>query len=213
MMKILLSHVCLCAVTTLVGCGRAPEPAVEQAALSAESATPEATPTSRLTIQRALDSFAAERSRIEDPDERWALRLDRYGAAQDELRRGRVDDSGLMVSLGELRRAFMGSAEMQTDYEAHEAARIQRGERIELTPEDREHAREFAASGERDRVLSARRAEVRTARVDDIARSEAFVDVEATGDVDLAAILRGERPNLPVNTAGVQQHEEASHAR
>lgn len=211
MMKIGMSHVCFCAVTTLFGCGLAPEPAAQQAALSAESATPEATPTSRLTVQRALDSFAAERGRIEDPDERWTLRLRHYQAAQDELRRGSIDDSGLMVSLGELRRAFMGSTEMQADYDAHEAARVQRGERIELTPEDREQARQFAASGERDRVLSARRAEVRTARADDIARSAAYVDLEPTGDVDLAAILQGERPDVPVNTAGVG--EEDSHAR
>ena len=210
MVKIRMRHVCLCAVTTLFGCGRAPEPAAQHAALSA---APEATPASRVTIARAMESFSAERSRTEDPDERCALRLRHYEAAQAELRRGSVDDSGLMVSLGELRRAFMGSTEMQADYDAHEAARIQRGERIQLTPEDREQARQFAASGERDRVLSARRAEVRTARAEDIARSEAYVGGEPTGDVDLAAILRGERPHAPVNTAGVQHDEEAPHAR
>ena len=211
MVKIRMSHVCFCAVTTILGCGRAPEPEAHRATLV--QAPAETTPTSRAAIETAVTAFAAERERVEDPDARWALRLRHYEQAQRTLRRGSVDDSGLMVSLGELRRAFMGGAEMQADYEAHEAARIERGERIELTPEDREQARQFAASGERDRVLSARQAEVRAARADDIARSEAYVGAEPTGGIDLAAILRGERPDVPVNTAGVQQDEEAPRAR
>ena len=211
MVKIRMTHVCFCAVTTLFGCGRAPEPAAQRPALV--QAPAEATPTSRVAIERSIDTFTTERERVEDPDARWALRLWHYEQAQITLRRGSVDDSGLMASLGELRRAFMGGVEMQADYDAHEAARIERGERIELTPEDHEQARQFAASGERDRVLSARQTEVRAARRDDIARSEAYVDVEPTGGVDLAAILRGERPEVPVNTVGVQQNEEAPHAR
>lgn len=212
MMKIAMSHVCLCAVTTLFGCGRAPEPAAAHHGPALAQAQAEATPASRAAIERAVDAFAAERDRVEDPDARWALRLRHYQEAQAALRRASVDDSGLMVSLGELRRAFMGGAEMQADYEAHEAARIQRGERIEVTAEDREHARQFAESGELERLMSARQAEVRAARADDIARSQAFVDRESSESANLAAILRGTYPSAPVSNGGVGSDEEASHA-
>ena len=209
--KVRMSHVCLCVVTTLFGCGRAPEPAAQQAALSAPSEV--VTPASHVAIDRALTAFSDERGRDDDPDARWALRLRRFQEAQATLRRGSVDDSGLMASLGELRRAFMASAETQADYEAHEAARIQRGERIELTDEDRENARRIASYGEMERVMSARRSQVRAARADDIARSAAYVDTQSTQGIDLAEIVRTSAARMePVNTGGVRDDTEVRHA-
>ena len=86
-MKMRSSHLRVCAVMALCGCGRAPEPAAQQAALNAEAAPPAETPTPAcaFSVDRAVESTRVELERS-PMEERFEIRGLRVAEAELHVR-------------------------------------------------------------------------------------------------------------------------------
>lgn len=167
-----VAHACVVTATALFGCGRAPEPVAQQAALSAEAVTPAVS----FSVDRAAESTRAELERL-PLEERFEIRVLRVAEAEEAARRASIDQGGdVMVALAAIRDRISATPEAQAEYEAAEQARIHRNEGYRVTDQDRanfeRNEREFGAS----RALAARAAQVREARREDIARAAAHVD-------------------------------------
>jgi hypothetical protein len=194
MMRIKTSHMCVFAMTALFGCGRAPEPVAQQAALSAESER--ALPAASFSVDRAVESTRAELERL-PMEERFEIRGLRVAEAEEAARRASVDEGGdVMRALEEIRTRMSETPEAAAEYAAAEQARIQRNEGYRVTDEDRANfARNERAYGV-SRGLAARAAAVREARREDIAQAAAHVDPpESARAMPTMADLSGSEAN------------------
>jgi predicted metal-dependent hydrolase len=141
-------------------------------------------------VSDALAAFEAERARISDPQERWAVRVRRYEEAQRALQRASIDDGSLMPSLLSLRDQMIGTPDADSDYAAMQAELIRTGVQPTATEADLANAAVLASAGRDDELAAEREAAARSRAVSDIERSRRHVDDPATRIDDFTAVLR-----------------------